>query len=108
MDNLLKVYYRGWNPKWRTITTGEVVKLLERKRYQGRLYIERVNGDFGHTISEIDPYVVGVLLGDGGITKQACFTTEDPEIADRVNFLLPDGLLVSKDNWNDLGYTITR
>ena len=38
--------------------------LLERKRYQNRLWIESASGDFGHHDPlPIDPWVLGSLLG---------------------------------------------
>jgi hypothetical protein len=41
----------------------------------------------------IDPYVLGVLLGDGCLTQPSVtFTSMDPEIAERVRDRLPDGI----------------
>lgn len=38
---------------------------------------------------DIDPYVIGVLLGDGHVTQSAGFTSFDQQIVDEVKSLLP-------------------
>lgn len=56
----------------------------------------------------IDPYVLGVLLGDGCISqKSITFTTEDQLIAQWVDDNLPNGFYVTKHNSNKYGYNIT-
>jgi len=45
----------------------------------------------------IHPYVLGVLLGDGGMTQtNVIITSEDQEIIDKVDSLLPEGYYVKK------------
>lgn len=44
----------------------------------------------------IDPYTLGVLLGDGGLTQRVTLTTEDPEILDYIK--LPDNCEVRKNS----------
>ena len=40
----------------------------------------------------VDPYLLGVLLGDGGLSSSSiCITTDDRFIADEVQRLLPEG-----------------
>lgn len=41
---------------------------------------------------KIDPYTLGAILGDGGITQRVTFTTEDKEILNY--FKLPEGNLI--------------
>jgi hypothetical protein len=55
----------------------------------------------------IDPYVLGVLLGDGCISqKSITFTTADPEIAESVSNRLSEGFSVKKHKSNKYGYNI--
>jgi replicative DNA helicase len=64
-EHLWRVYYRGWDgPK--VLSTEEVASLLERKRYQKRLWIDLCSGEFGHDDPlPIDPRVLGILIGEG-------------------------------------------
>lgn len=56
----------------------------------------------------IAPYVVGVLLGDGGISgNTVSFTSTDPEIVDYINSQLPSGyILHSTPSMEDFTYNI--
>lgn len=61
----------------------------------------------------VDPYILGVLLGDGSISHDtASFTTEDVEIADRVESLLPAGMAMTRRHRQENGkaslYCINR
>lgn len=57
----------------------------------------------------LDPYVLGVLLGDGCLTGDAVtFTTADPEIAELVDAGLPDGHEVHRIPSTPYSYRITR
>ena len=51
---------------------------------------------------ELDPYLLGVLLGDGGLTETGVKLSTDREIVD--SLILPDGVtavpLRSKDDWS--------
>ncbi|MBR9782445.1 hypothetical protein GYB60_00610, partial [bacterium] len=53
----------------------------------------------------VDPYLLGILLGDGGLTNPAApdFTTADPEIVDYVRAALPEDATLSQATeyrWN--------
>lgn len=37
----------------------------------------------------VDPYLLGLLIGDGGLTKGVTYTTTDPELLDAVTALVP-------------------
>jgi len=47
----------------------------------------------------IDPYILGILIGDGGLTKGARFTTIDKCIADRVSGRLAEGYSLSLERY---------
>jgi len=55
----------------------------------------------------IDPYLLGLLIGDGGISgSQIKFSTADTEILFYMNFLLGSNYNLAKDKWTDYGYII--
>lgn len=48
--------------------------------------------------SLIDPYVLGILIGDGSLTKDVSFTTIDDFIHEEVSRLLPEGYSLTNNN----------
>lgn len=77
--------------KERTVTTEEMIKNLyvdngKRKNYSIK-YIKPSQFDDTLTNNDIHPYVLGVLLGDGCITKKRNFniTSVDVELIDKVS-----------------------
>jgi replicative DNA helicase len=87
--------YRDW-PSPRVLTTAKVREMLTRKRYRGRLWIETATGEFGHRATlPLDPWVLGVLLGDGALSR-LCISTDDAELLARfADRLGPELRLVS-------------
>ena len=84
-EHLWSVMYRDWAEP-RVVDTGMLMEMLGKKRYQNRLSIDVVSGNFGGGSLPIDPYVLGVLLGDGGITGNAVrFSSADEEIVQEVH-----------------------
>ncbi len=70
-EHLWRVHYREWDAP-RVVSTEKLIEMLGRKRYQHRLWIDQVSGDFGHTDAlPVDPWVVGALLGDGSAEEGA-------------------------------------
>lgn len=64
-EHLWRVQYRAW-PVPRILTTDQVAAMLQRKRYQKRLWIDLCSGDFGHNEPlPVPPWVLGVLIGEG-------------------------------------------
>jgi len=84
-EHLWRVHYRGWAEP-RVLETLRVAALLGRKRYQHRLWIDAPSGDFGGSETlPVDPYVLGVLLGDGALTGSSLrFSTAEREMLDRI------------------------
>ena len=58
----------------------------------------------------LHPYIVGSLLGDGGLTSgSVTFTTKDEETVRRINDLLPQGYeLHSSKSMEDISYNIVN
>lgn len=54
----------------------------------------------------IDPYLMGVLLGDGSLTKSIGFTSADEFIVEEIKRVIPSGYTVNKIKSN-YGYSIT-
>jgi replicative DNA helicase len=80
-EHLWRVNYRDWDEP-RVVTTAQLRSKLEAVRYQGRLWIDPVDGNFGHGDPlPLDPYVLGLLLGDGCLAGSSVrFSTADEEI----------------------------
>ncbi|MCP4528576.1 MAG: DEAD/DEAH box helicase family protein [Aestuariibacter sp.] len=51
----------------------------------------------------LDPYILGVLLGDGSLSKSIRFTSVDEEIIEYVREALPDGCVITKYTEIDYG-----
>jgi len=89
-DHLWEVNYRDWDSA-RVVSTEKLMKMLSYKRYQNRLYVNMLSGDFGVTDVPLDGYILGALLGDGGLTGSSIrFTNPDQEVIDEISFRLGD------------------
>lgn len=55
----------------------------------------------------IDPYVLGFLIGDGGLTNNVTYTTADKEINTYIQQRLPKGYSVNDVMSQKYGYSIT-
>ncbi len=78
------------------------------KEYKASTYFKNANGsskwkipivepiEFAKSYEpSVDPYLLGMLLGDGGLTTRAIrFTTADPEIIDYISEVLPENVTV--------------
>ena len=84
-EHLWRVHYRAWAEP-RVLNTKKVWEMLSRKRYQHRLWIDQVNGEFGHDDPlPVDPWVLGALLGDGKLSGSSLvFSTAAAEMLERM------------------------
>ena len=66
--------------------------------------------EFPESPVPIDPYLLGVLLGDGSISSggHVRFSTVDMEIASAVDAALPYGCVVSKERGDNCDFRVTR
>ncbi len=85
-DHLWRVLCKSW-PTPRVITTNNIIRLINGKSYGNRLYVPLIAGDSGKDAKlPIDPYILGVLLGDGSLSSGgAQFTKPDSELAANVS-----------------------
>ena len=104
-EHLWQVHYRDWD-KPRIVSTAKLLEMLERKRYQHRLWIDQPSGDFGHNDPlPMDPWLLGAILGDGCITGGTIgFSTVEQEMVDQVAESLEAGAgmaIVGGENGKD-------
>jgi replicative DNA helicase len=101
-EHLWRVYYRDWEAP-RIVDTKKLRKMLSRVRYQHRLWIDSVNGEFGHHEAlPIDPWALGALLGDGCLGwGDVRFTTAEPEMVEEMAAAVGDSIrLRQHDRYN--------
>jgi replicative DNA helicase len=68
----------------RTVDTEKLQQMLEKTRYQGRLCVPSVSGDFGKSQEQIDGWVLGALLGDGSLMSGVKFTNSERYVLSRM------------------------
>ena len=67
-EHLWQVSCRHW-PQPKVLSTQQLRQLIAKARYRRRIWIEPHSGEFGHHEPlPIDPWVLGALLGDGGLS----------------------------------------
>lgn len=92
-EHLWRVYYVNTTPhkRWRVVNTLEVLRLISMPN--PRVYIDLCDAqDVEDVVLPINPYLLGVLLGDGSISQfTPRITTPDEFIVNEVKSVLPDG-----------------
>ena len=93
----------------KVIDTKEIIQRLATGK---RVHIDLCQPEQGQDVKfDIDPYLLGVLLGDGSLSqKSIAITKNDEELFDHVKAVLPDDVeLIKRDNDSrSLSYGITR
>jgi phosphate starvation-inducible protein PhoH len=89
-----------------TINTYSIMKLLDNKK-AGNISIDTVKPiEYPQQELPLDPYVLGVLIGDGGMTTTSVsITSVDEEIVNNVNNKLPEKISLRKRS-NSISYGI--
>ncbi len=84
-EHLWRVQYRDWTEP-RILSTERLMLMLQAVRYRHRLWIDSVDGQFGHNeVLPLDPWLLGALLGDGHLCGGAVmFSTADEQMLDRL------------------------
>jgi replicative DNA helicase len=108
-EHLWRVYYRDW-PQPRILSTQKLLEMLGKKRYQHRLWIDQVSGDFGTSEPlPVDPWVLGALLGDGSLSGHTIFfTTADEEMVERMAELVAPAVGMHKHMGSRHDWTLSR
>jgi hypothetical protein len=78
--------------EWQFHTTDSLLGIIDRQ-----MHIPICEPIYFYTKDyEIAPYIMGVLLGDGGLSHEVRFTSADEWIVSRVALLLPKGMTIGK------------
>jgi superfamily II DNA or RNA helicase len=93
----------------------------KRKSYKYKTYYKEKSGnskwqipivkpiEFNKNDLPLNPYLLGLILGDGGITqKNISFTTKDDEIVNYITNILPENTQIIRNNNSKYGYRITK
>ncbi len=82
-EHLWRVHYGDWQAP-RVLSTSKLTEMLGRKRYQHQLWIDQVNGQFGHEDPlPIEPAFLGSSLCDGH--RSAQLLTEEPQMVGQMS-----------------------
>jgi len=94
-------YHQDW-------ILGDLNQMIKDFNRVQRIWIPMVNPvEFTPKSVTIDPYVLGVLLGDGGFRSgYVGITSSDQDIIDEVNKRLPNNHICEKIKSTDYGYII--
>lgn len=91
-EHLWKVYYINTVPhrRWRVVDTAEMMRLISMPN--PRVYVDLVDPEVTPEAElPIDPYALGVLLGDGHLGNgRVGLTTPDQFVLDEMQRVLPD------------------
>jgi replicative superfamily II helicase len=99
---------------FKTKSLKELINDLRLKDGSHKWSIPLIENDFiGHksfgenffTDLPLDPYVLGILLGDGGIKHRVILSSDDEYIIKQAELLLPEGVLI--DYLENYDYAIT-
>ena len=106
-DKQGKGVYRP-NYGYKVVKTSDMMNdIKKRGRYNYRLPVVSPV-DFEKRDVLIDPYLLGLLLGDGGIKTEVNFTTADVELVGYVESVLPGNSQIKKVTNSNYGYRITK
>lgn len=109
-DHLWQIYYVNTTVKrrWRVENTAEVARLLSMPN--PRVYVPLCESEASPVVTTlpVDPYLLGVLLGDGSLTTASLVIRKaDESLFEEVQKLLPSGdQLVEASSGHCLGYRI--
>lgn len=108
IDHLWKVYNSDWTTGSKIIETHEIIRLLETSRSSLSLYIDLPDPEITSDIKlPIDPYVLGVILGDGMISDRSVLVCNPEDfIINEVSTLIPEDLEIVK--YRECRYSISN
>lgn len=104
-EHLWRVYAHDWKRNggdgWKIINSKELFAYMQMKAYKNRLYIQLCKSeDAPDQVYPIDPYNLGALLGDGGMSSNCvALTSGDPQLFEEFAKALPSNLTyVARDD----------
>ncbi len=98
--------YRRYSEK-KIISTEQIIEILQTKSKHTNVSIDLVSGvEYENKNFELDPYLLGVLIGDGCLrTTTPSFTSLDDEIIQTISQLLVDDYKLTR---NKMSYNICQ
>ena len=98
LDHLWKIYVGG--KKYPIVPsvmpTHKVIELLSSKKYNNLIWVDLVDPEQDDDIElPIDPYILGVMIGDGCLKGLAVITNPDHFITEKIINRLPSGMTIS-------------
>ncbi|MFA5727321.1 MAG: hypothetical protein WC886_06745, partial [Saccharofermentanaceae bacterium] len=97
--------------KWKTLSTCKIAERLYNNRGNAVYSIPMVDPvQFDHKDVPIDPYLLGVLLGDGGLTDHVTLSNPEIEIQDKIRQIVEScGLsLKPKGGTSKIDFSISK
>ena len=79
-------WYKGNSDR---VYSADQLYYMGESDYGGDLVLPVIRVSFPSRPLPLDPYLLGILLGDGTLVKGVSFTTSDPEIVERVSGVIP-------------------
>lgn len=90
-EHLWEVQYPGWASN-HVLNTTDLKKLQDGNSYHNRMSVPAFSGEYGSRKEfVISPYLLGVLLGDGCLTRGVVWSKPDEFISKKIEKMLPAG-----------------
>ncbi len=108
-DHLWDVYLYDRKTKWQVTPLRTIIDDLKMKSKKDRMYVALPEPTEVSITSElkIDPYLLGVLLGDGGLTGgSVSLTSSFSELVEKVRGRLPEGMYLSAPKDGRITYNL--
>lgn len=110
-EHLWRVYCRDWTRAgdgWKIVNSKELFAYMQMKAYRNRLYVQLCKSEDSVTLDlPLDPYNLGVILGDGCITQNTIVISKaDEEIFNNLKVNLPETLELTKRD--EISYAIVN
>ena len=108
-EHLWEVNSSKFTNKKKVLTTLQIKDYLSKVRYNGRMSIPMYSGVFGYRKEFIiNPYLMGVLLGDGMLTCGASWCKPDKFIVEKISKLIDERYVISEYSGNRFSITSNR
>jgi hypothetical protein len=103
-------HHRHRGQPGKVVTTQQLAADLTRKNGSSKWFLPAHPVlNFPHITLPVDPYILGVLLGDGCLTikSRVLFSTADQDLLNEVQRRLPPGLTIKKSSGDNYDYRIS-
>ena len=106
-NHLWSVWYcdnAGKSSTNKVIDTRRMIEIIEQGT---NVYVDLIDPHLSEPITlPLDPYLLGVLISDGGLTKSVTFTTADQFVVDQVRMAMPSECSLSEQTGCPITYRI--